>query len=87
MSLGAFAVPAHGWHGGLVGVQFESVSEDDPFERLVLVVGSAGYVALFDFDRGDVVGQQQPFVGVKFGGVFAGQVVVCDEVGEGEESG
>ena len=57
LSLGAFAVAAHGWHGGLVGVEFERVGEHDPFERLVVVVGPAGYVALFDFDGGDVVGQ------------------------------
>ena len=82
MSLGAFAVGAHGWHGGLVGVQFERVGEDDPFERLVLVVRSACHVALFDFDGGDVVGQQQPLVGMQFGGVLAGQVFVCDEVRE-----
>ena len=57
LSLGALAVAAHGWHGGLVGVEFERVGEDDPFERLVVVVGPAGHVALFDFDGGDVIGK------------------------------
>ena len=63
-------------------MQVEGVGEHDAAERLVCAALFAAAVERFlDMHGGDVVGQQDDFVGVQFVLVFAGEVGVGDQAG------
>ena len=63
----------------VVGSAVEGIAQEDAWEGLVVAGGSSLPVSFFDFDGGDVVGQQQYFVGVYLFAVFAVEVFVFDE--------